>query len=151
MVVGEDVVLTKDVLKRKEEFVSTRSESAAENRLQIVREGAITGGATSVILFTVPKNETLFITSVHIGTIVTGGTGGSCGDVGITTTQHGVAGLISLRICTSFATASNDSLNFTSPIKVEAGETVNLTSVGAVTTASIGGFTGWRELKRVSP
>lgn len=61
---GEDVSLKEDILKPlPKEFVKTWAEWASDKKIQVRRSGS---GVNSFTLFTVPKNQTLFVTNAFL-------------------------------------------------------------------------------------
>jgi len=131
---GSDVPLEEDILKKKIEFVKSWVEWNAINSIQIIKFRGTTG-----TLHTVPARRTFYITSCYIDarddSATTGGTvsifKGASNDriMSISTTPVTLTGVFT------------NSLNFSMPIRVEAGETVEFSlSVGISGSAGIQGF-----------
>ena len=126
----DETLYTPDV--EKKDYTPTWLEWAAQNFQQISRAAnqAGTGGAT---IYTVPTGFTFYLTNVSI----TGIEGGSSG---VITPSGSRYELISLK-CSANNTATNSSC-FSVPLKMNAGETINLIVAGAAAnvTADITGF-----------
>lgn len=141
---GEDVPLEKDILRKKEDFVKSWLEWAAQNRLQIFRDASSRSSTTTI--FTVPKNETLFITSCFIDNIFNGsavsGINASLNIPGEDNTLLGTAIRLGVASHTFMA------LSLPMPVKVESGGTVRITS-GSNNRVS-GGFHGFVVPKRIT-
>jgi len=149
---GSDVPLTEDILKKNLNFVKSWAEWSAENRIQVKQDGAVTGGGGTFVLFTVPAKNTLYIVSASVTSIVTSSSPGAAGGCSLRTNQN----TASQDICQVRTSGDADGMVATSdmvypmPIKVEEGQSVNLITIGALSTASSGNFTGWLEPKRLN-
>jgi len=139
---GENIPLTEDVLKKKEEFVKTWGEFQGSDGEQIIIADEISGSGTSTF-FNVPANNTLFITNAWI-TATGSGTNSLSG---IQLSTHSSSKIVAVRTKLINATEAATQ-NFNMPLKVEAGAGVVLAS-GLATTTN-GGFSGFLISKRLS-
>jgi len=148
MVLGSDVPLERDILKRKTEFYITWTEWAARNRSQIIASGAVASGTTQTI-FTVPESDNLYITSCWAATN---------SSAGATSAQQGSlqavidGGFQDLLLVKSAkeAGAGNNNLTFPSPILVRSGDTVRVRRTSTTNTFIDGGFTGFLSPKKIT-
>jgi len=133
---GSDVPLSEDILKKPIEFVRTWVEWASENRQQIIRTAVAPSN-----LFTVPDNNTLWITSAYVSA-----NNSSVGDDAVSLGINNNFEILRMR---SLAGGSNNSLSnsFPMPLKVEEGLTISLSSNATNTTA---GFTGFIVPKQIA-
>jgi len=132
---GSDVPLREDIIKRPIEFVKTWVEWSAKNRLQINKSKGVSG-----LIFTVPDNNTLWITTAFCSLIETSGSAESAVEIG----SSGGSGIVKLISASSTATGEgNNAISFPMPIKVEQKLQVRAVSNG--TTAGTWGFTGFVE------
>ena len=135
MVLGGDVPLEKDIFRKDVEFVKTWVEWATDNREQIFRIGVAANSVSTI--FTVPANNTLYITHVSVSTI----TGANSGTARMRQPADVNQGdLVSQRIIPNSNLVS--SADFTMPIKVDAGGSIIIANsgVGVVTNGIIIGF-----------
>ena len=139
---GGDVSLTEDILRQPTEFVRNWIEWVTENRVQIIRD--VTEGTSSSVLFTVPKGETLFITTAEIsGTMTsTSGINSRHADISITSIGGAVERrIIIVQFDASALASSSNSLSFPMPIMVEENKSVRIDITS--TMRASGGFTGF--------
>lgn len=135
---GEDKVLTKDVLKPDpKDFVKTWSEWAGDNLDRVIANNSIAASGT-VVIFAVPVNSTLFLTSISMVSAETSGVAGL-------ETQSIEIRSPTARLLTTLLMAANDiqatSVSFPMPIKVEGGTDVILGgSTGVTSHGHIQGF-----------
>jgi len=125
--------------QQKERYSPTWLEWAAVNQQQVIESANHTSGGT--ILFTVPRGEVLFITSVKLSIEVEGGVGTSNGSIEIA----GEESFIRLRVSSGAPTAFSESMNFTMPFRVNAGKQIQINSAnaGSITHVLDGGFIGF--------
>lgn len=145
---GENTLLTEDILKKKQEFIKTWAEWAADNLLQIVRDGD--GGTT---LYTVPTKKTLFITSVWITGSINPPISAEFARGGIQVRGSGAIALVHLirvHIGSVIGQNQSNSLNFSMPIKLEQGAELLVSNDGADPGRFNGGFAGFEIDKRIS-
>lgn len=131
---GEDVPLTEDIImKSRREFFPSFSEWVSDNNAQqILKSRVVSGG----VIYTVPDNFTLFITSAWLMLRAA-----AVGFMYITDEN-----IDSFLGCTA---NGNTASNFTMPIRVNAKQSITVTSsVGNVDVA--GGFTGFLLPKKIS-
>ena len=143
---GEEVSLTKDILKKSIEFVKDWKEFQSLEGEQIFRSARDEIGATSKTLFTVPKNKTLFITNCFLSI---DGLGNIATSTRISITENDFdllvinqSGVAEARVNNCLATS------YPMPIKVNENETVKLI-VGSIHEAS-GGFVGFLLSKKIT-
>jgi len=134
-----DVPLTKSVLAERREFIKTWAEWQADHAELIVIDRASTSGGAATI-FTVPVNNTLYITGAYVGGKVELVVAGS---VGI---HIRVVSLPRVIINAQFAgnsldNSGNNALSYPMPIKVEAEQVVIISSSTQV--SGEGGFIGF--------
>jgi len=133
---ASDVPLEEDILKKKIEFLTTWLEFAADNFEQINRSVA-DRTVGDHILFTVPVNETLFITNTTLSAAIT---------TFSTSISVDPRGFILLA---AQGSGNHDFVaDYTMPIKVLGGERVRL-AVGSGHTAAAS-FTGFIVPKRIT-
>ena len=146
-----DVPLTEDVVKKPlREFSATFSEWAADNVEQIWITDRVTSGR---VLYTVPENFTLFITSGFIAGHSTA-VGGTHGDLRL---QFGTASKLFIIVActvdhhtTAVGTASSMALSFPMPLKINQGEIVEIAITGVSNPFVVAGFTGFLLPKKIS-
>lgn len=152
---GEDVVLKKDIIKRERNFLPTESEWQARNADDIIIRSNLISGST-VDLFTVPANKTLFITSAWIsGQAIKNANNASSFGIRLAGTGSFTRYFVGVWINAGEAThppvIATSANNFNMPIKVESGEIVQIhKSLVTSTLQGAGGFTGWLEKKEIS-
>ena len=144
---GSDVPLEQDILKKKIEFIQSWTEFAAQNFDQVIRS-AQRGTAGNQVLFAVPENNTLFITSAWCSMIAhTIGGGTSTGGILI---PNGVFLVGVVLTGTSAGLNSNsNSLNLTMPVKIESGGLVQINNPDTFKRTAAG-FTGFLVPKRIT-
>ena len=131
-------VLLKDVIPQAErEFFPTEAEWHARHTEQIKRFAEVTpASGTPQSIFTVPANHTLFVTYCWC-TVRDAAANGSSRIEGF----NGAEVYLSV-----FGTIGQQSASFLMPIKVNAGETIELDAGGLGTTGNAdGGIIGWLE------
>tara|TARA_Y100000310_G_C20677257_1_gene813800 strand:+ start:2128 stop:2580 length:453 start_codon:yes stop_codon:yes gene_type:complete len=139
---GQDVPLTEDVIKqRPREFFPTLSELAADTKLQIV-ELFSQAGTGSGTLFTVPENNTFFMTGINLSGSNTAVAGS--GFVGIESARFGNM----FRIRVAFSQNNSLSQNFSMPLKFNAGEIIlfEISGASVIGDGSIYGFVVPKEI-----
>lgn len=133
---GSDVPLTEDILRKPVEFVRSWIEWTSENRQQIIRTAFSPG-----TLFTVPDNNTLWITSAYVSA-----NNSTVGDQAVTLSITNNFQILRMRIQNT-ADSNSLSSSFPMPIKVEEGQVIALSSNATNSTA---GFTGFIVPKQIS-
>ena len=114
---------------QQREFSETWAEWASKNR-EVIREEV----NTIPVDYTVPDNKTLFITSLSLS----GSTNLTTGTVSI-----GSAGVRLLQLQTAAATNGVISQTFPSPLRIESGEVLTITSSAPATATAL--VFGWLE------
>jgi len=141
--VGEsDVSLVKSVFEENRDFIPNESEFKGRKEEQILRNGV--ASATPTILFTVPANNTLFITSCHLR--------GHNVDTDLQSCRIDIDGATNRGILIALSVGlghDNGQVSFNMPVKVVSGQSVTLHNSPAVNTIAGGGFIGWLERKEV--
>lgn len=151
MVFPEDVSnvpLTEDILKKKLDFVKSWSEWAIDNRLFVIADGD-----TGATIFTVPKNQALYITSCWITGSINPPIGAEFARGGLQIRGGGVNGLRHMiRVHVGAITGQNqsNSLSFNMPVKLEEGQSVLISNDGDDAGRFSGGFVGFLVDKRIS-
>lgn len=140
VLIGSDVPLEEDILKKPVEFVNSWVEWSAQNREQILRQNAATSGTATI--FTVPAENTLWITSIQLSGTKTGITG--------TFSTLEIENRTTLASLTFVNAGDNNSttISFPMPIKVEGGERIVVQ--GQTNCFARGIITGWIEPKRIN-
>jgi len=140
---GSDVPLEEDILKKtgEREFFPSFLEFAADTKIQVIESTTSQG---TVSLFTVPVNQTLFITEAFVSI----------------STGSGQAGVVRLLIegggdflgsTCNVASTTTSSLNFRKPIKVESGQVVQSISTQAAGIQAVSaGVSGFLVDKKIS-
>ena len=141
---GEEVALSKDILKKPILFVKNWLEWVADNEIQVLEN--VIGVTTPTVIFTVPDKQTLFITTCFLDNIYTG-------DVGAAISPNlSIQGtgkvLIASVVNIGDATHIFGSLSFPMPIKVEEKQSIRVTS-GANNRVSAG-FSGFLVKKKIT-
>jgi len=139
---GEGVPLEQDVLKKPIEFVRSWKEWAAENREQV-----FAGANTTETMFTVPANNTLWITGAWITISVNGNT---ASNAFAKINFHSTTTLLALRVRNDVSAEGKSgaiSQSYDMPIKVESG-TVEMDFDGSGDMLS--GFHGFLVPKRIT-
>ena len=151
---GEDVVLKKDIIRRDRDFLPTESEWHARHTEQIFRSGVHSESSGSTTIFTVPDKKTFFITYICLS-IVNEGTVGNNFESGQLAIGS-VIGTNSTRIANVYCSdqsgnfnEANIATNLSHPIKVESGETINVSSSGTDSQARAV-VIGWLERKEIT-
>lgn len=139
---GENVVLAEDVIKKLRNFIPTESEWRGRTEEIIVRES---GTTTTTTIFTVPKNKTLFITYAFVTAINSGSINGN-GAAGLRISKFGGLDILNAGFFNLQESVATNAVNFTMPIKVDAGETV-IIDAGVAGIKCSAGFMGWLESK----
>lgn len=144
MVLGSDVPLEKDILRRPKEFQLTWIEWSAQNRLQITTDLLVTAGTNS--LFVVPARNTFWLTSASI-TALRNQLGGETDCFAAIRNSQDTADILSvtLKIDDSHANASN---SFPMPIKFEEESIVQI--VATTDCSAQGVIQGFLEPKRLN-
>lgn len=139
MVLGGDVPLEEDILKKPIEFVNGWVEWSAQNREQIIRElDRTTGGSSN--LFTVPANHTFYITNLVLD-------GLRNAVVGTTISLH-FDGKDLLKLNLNPVDSKTTTISYKMPIKLEAGSILTFsTNSTGVFFASV---QGWIQPKRLN-
>jgi len=146
---GSDVPLEKDILKKgPADFLKTWSEEQANKSKQIIRNNS---GSTGT-LFTVDPTKTLYITGVWLSvssfyfsaTAINYKLNLSDGTV-LLEHDQGTSGVGDVAIANKSL-----SLNYTMPIEVNDGLSVDATNSSAITTGFECGFVGFLIDKRIS-
>jgi len=138
---GSDVPLEEDILKQPIEFVRSWLEWSADNREHIHR---LVGGTATQTLFTVPDNNTFFITSATLSAINTSTVQSTAPILRIGGSSNtGV--LITFNLPPQIVGADfphgRVSKDFTFPLKIEAGQIIqSVAATGNSYQASIIGF-----------
>lgn len=146
MVLGSDVPLEEDILRRKKDFVQTQLEWVPENRLQVI-ETTIAGGT----ILTVDAKSTFFLTGVAISGSNSSTTNGGFVSLRDTTTGA-VRFIFRLALGIVGGTGTNDingfgSITFPMPLKFEGGtRLIAETFTGATIALSI---YGWIQPKKI--
>ena len=112
-------------------------------REQIIKSGIVSSTATDKTLHTVPANKKLFITSARLFSQQDGGTGVTSSALFINL----VVALLQIR--TNTDESLSQTLTFSPPLEVEAGQSITMTHIeGTTPTASTtrAGFTGYEQL-----
>jgi len=138
---GSDVPLEKDILKsdKKRDFFPSFLEFAADTKIQVIQSTTSLG---TVSLFTVPVNQTLFITEAFVSISTGSGVSGTC-------RLLIEGGSDFLGTTCNVAATSSESLNFRKPIKVESGQLIQSIST-AGGQAMTSGFSGFLDDKKIS-
>lgn len=132
MVLGSEVPLTEDILRRTPEFIQDQHEWSAINRPQF--------NASSNTI--VPAGETWFITSIWSET---GDLTGAASERTVSTSL----GLL-LRVTSGTGnTISNQTINFSMPVKVEAGTLIEVVGSGGAGEFGSSAVLGWREPRKI--
>ena len=134
------VPLTEDVLKQPKEFVKSWGEFNVSEGDTIIRSAQIQD--TSVILYSVPENTTLYITHIDIsGGTSSLTTGNNRSFVGtIESSSIGLQSFVSIITSTTNARGhSANNADYNPPLKIEGGTDIFLIAQGDVR-ASIYGF-----------
>lgn len=148
MVLGSDVPLRKDILRKPTEFVKNWLEWSADNR-QIVAVDTFTLSATQSIMFTVPENNTFFLTSVWANVVATGGVAGLRNAIVGATVGTVQASPRILKVTINDLTSANsNSIAYPMPMKIQAGGVVTLN--GTANARSDAGITGFLVPKRIT-
>ena len=148
MVLGSDVSLEKDILKKPINFVRNELEWNGRNTEIITRGFRPTAHASgTTTLFTVPKGKTFFLTSLNM-TLWANNAINTVNGVrfntsrGITLIDTGIVRGASLDVVVGLSFVHDYSM----PIKIEEGD-----SIQVIGTARIGAtITGWLESKFIS-
>lgn len=109
---GNNKPLSEDILKKKQDFIKTWVEFAADNFEQINKE---INSASSTDIFIVPENRTFFMTSASIST--------DTDDSEITASVFGEEALLHSKI-------GNVSQDFTMPFKFNSGVVIRAVKAG---------------------
>lgn len=146
---GSDVPLEEDILKKEKlDFFPTWIEWATQNFQQILRRSTRFNTDTIVIMYTVPANRVLFITSAQLsgesGTITS-----AQAPSGINILLAGVSNFILHLDITRNNRTATAAASFPMPIKVEAGIAVRLTPIGSAA-GIVGSFQGFEIDKPIS-
>jgi len=152
-----NVPLLKSVVEERRAFLPTESEWNARNSDEIIIRDAEFTNTTGVTLFGVPQNTTLFITSAWCTSIIDAEAGDEPRVSIIVSEYVGSASQGKIIGCASLSKGIGDvsnansvAMNYSMPIKVNAGSTVELVkSTGSITSLAMGGFSGWLEKKKV--
>jgi len=144
---GSDVPLEDDILKAPiRQFFPTFAEWSAENREQVVEDS---GAASGTDFFTVPVNQTFYLTSCYVSA------NGSGTGAGIVLIRYGAASTRKVLIHAAFGAspsgssgAGMNSLNFSKPLKVESGDGFEIVHQNAGNVSV--GIQGWIQPKRIS-
>lgn len=144
---GNVKALEEDVIKRPPpEFTKSWLEWVAESKAeQIMRSGTI--GSTQLTLFTVPKNFTLFITSVW-GTVRSNAVGDGI-RLAVSGTADDRADFFRLFLG-GVNTTEAISRDFTMPIDLPENSKIDLAGTGTAGVSATGGFTGFILPKLIS-
>lgn len=152
--VDEEIAITKDIIRPEpKDFTPTFSEWIADNGIQIIESKR---GGTPSVIYRIPENHTLFITSAFIAVIDQ-----------IDQSAHGhaqiqieniAAGLFKTILSaaidhhtTASPTVGNNSISFISPLKVEAPFRIATNATGISNSATVeGGITGFLLPKKIS-
>lgn len=134
-----------DIIKTENtEFYPTHSEWAAINRPQIFVSTGASVTATTETLYTVPDNQTLFISSLWAN--IADDASAARGDVVIKTNIAQAKLILLSKIAQNSTNAI--SISYPMPIRVEGGDEVQM-EVSANCKGD-GGFVGWIEDKRIT-
>lgn len=154
---ASDTVLKKPVIAEKDrEFIPTEMEWAMRNREIISRDdttGGASGDSSNNTIFTVPENNTLWLTSVNLSYISRPtGTSVIFPKISIVDAGNIVTQLLAFIFQNGYTSEHNDAmtLSFTLPIKVSSNQTIRLNGGLGAGTGRLdvkGGFTGWIEPK----
>lgn len=140
---GEDVALTKDILRPSpKEFQANESEWSAKNRDQIILTRSSAG-----IFRTNSSTEEFFITSASISSSIA-----AAGNPQFHIQVGNVNGFIlscSITGLLGVSSQNSNSLNFSSPIRVKSGETIELIKTGGAGGSVTASVIGWEEGKKI--
>lgn len=140
------VPLEEDLIKKPIEFVKSWIEFATLNFDQIIRTGFDSGNVKTV-LFTVPKNQTLYLTSAWVSSSYSGLTENSAWlQIWSGSGTEFSRALIGNQMIAD-SNASN-SISFISPVVVKSKDQIILNS--GASTENIAGFVGFIVPKRIS-
>lgn len=144
---GEDVTLTEDVLRiPPPKFIQTRSESAADEHLQIIESKNQTLGLNAVVtIFEVPKGKTFYLTnsSLQMARVAVAG--------GTSFLRMRVLGNKFIHIFRNITTIDTnifESRTYPMPIKMEEGQLIEVQTNIATDFAAV--IIGWEESRKVS-
>lgn len=134
MVLGSDVPLEEDILKKKIEFVDGWVEWATKNREQIILSRSSEG-----VIFTVPATSTLYITQAFLSATV---------PLGGTFSNMNISNQTPFLMLDCQGGTDSISATYPMPIKVEGGDFVQVGTGGVNTTRC--GFVGFIVPKRLN-
>ena len=145
-----DKPLEENILKKKLEFIKTWVEFQGEQGEQVIRT-THSSSTVPTILFTVKKNETLFITSAWFISLTTGSDIFQLASLEITApSRTSISKIFVFRHNTAIRSGiAPISTIFPMPLKIEQGNNIELVNEGSNITSS-GGFTGFILSKRIT-
>ena len=127
---GADKLLEENILKQPLLFFRTWAEWATENSTRQFIEKVSRFGAGSIVILTVPENQTFFLTSAMIS--LSAGTSSSTLFLGIP--QFTDAEILQITVFSG--RTDSISLSFPMPLKINQGEQLRITNTGALSTAT---------------
>jgi len=129
MVLGSDVPLEEDILRRPTPFSQSWVEWSAENRTQVFERASTT--TASVIVFTVPEGSDFFLTGVWMSIISTSANSGARNDM--LWFRPGTINFMS--VGAGIRSANSIFVNFSMPLRLRAGDSLRILSNDAAATA----------------
>jgi len=134
----------KDTIREQQkDYYKTLAEFASENYETIIRGQPVNAGTNT--LYTVPSNKVLFLTNAWVHASSPNDAANQLAvEIFITPIVSGSQALISLTRQTSNGNvASGISLNFSMPIKVPSGQSINALVSAGTASANTAGFVGF--------
>jgi len=140
MVLGSDVPLTEDILKKPIEFVNSWVEWAAKTKIQELFDTFSNSGGANEAMFTVPLNQILYITSAWVNVSHNSGVAGLRLSSILLSGQENDVRIIRTQ---TRAVDSSSALSLTYPTPIKVNEGVAVTFLNSNNSEGSAGFQGF--------